>query len=51
MRGGGDFSSDDHSITVGEVLQRSADDLFAPPVRIHIGRVEEVDSRLNRMAD
>jgi hypothetical protein len=36
---------------MGELLEGSAEDLLATSIRIHIGGVKEVDTRLNGVAD
>jgi hypothetical protein len=45
------FGRDHDLIPVGEVLERTPEDFFAGPMRIHVRRVEEVDARVQRVPD
>ena len=38
-------------VALGEVLDRAAQHLLGAALRIHVGRVEEVDPHLQRLAD
>ncbi len=42
---------DDHLVAHGEVAQRAPDYLLAFAAAVHIGRVEEVDAQVERLAD
>jgi hypothetical protein len=46
-----DLGGDDDVVAVGEVLQRPAEDLLAGTLGVHVGGVEEVDARLDRVPD
>ena len=45
------FGRDDDVITLGELAQSAAQDLFAMPGGVRVGRVEEVDPGLDSLAD
>src|SRR5690348_17653239 len=42
------FRGDHHLVAVGEVLERTPEDLLARPVGVHVRGVEEVDALLER---
>ncbi len=45
------LGGDDHSLALhAEFLQRPPEDLLALAFRVHVGRVEEVDSQIQRLA-
>src|SRR4051812_2505567 len=45
------LGGDDHLIALGEVLDRSSEDLLAIPERIAVRRVEEIDAGFERTLD
>jgi hypothetical protein len=45
------LSRDHDLIPVREVLERTAENFLARPLRIHVRRVEEVDARVQRVLD
>ena len=50
-RGGTELACADHTVAMGEVIQRSAEDHFALSVRIHVGGIEKVNAGFDRVAD
>src|SRR5262249_40901919 len=42
-----DLRRDDEVLALAEIADRPSEDLFAPPLRVHIGRVEEGDAELH----